>query len=113
MTAGEWSQVRGAASCGTGVGGHCWAIESATRNGYGVLARELWEPEGPVPRGPGDLQWQAEGTTVGAEDYLLRLCGWLWLPSPSLPPPKEWKEVGVNYSDILAERHQGRILSQQ
>lgn len=66
-----------------------------------------------LSHGGPDLQWQAEGTTVGAEDYLLGSCGWLRLPSPSPPPPKEWKEVGVNYSDISAEWHQGRILSQQ
>lgn len=49
-----------------------------------------------LSHGGPDLRGQAEGTTVGSEDCLLGLCGWLWLPSPSLPPPKEWKEVGVN-----------------
>lgn len=56
---------------GTGLGGRCGALSWLRETGaeswqgsYGSLEEVLsdWEP---------DLQWQAEGTTVGAEYYLL------------------------------------------
>lgn len=111
MTAGEWSQVLGPASWGTGVGGRCGALNWLRGTGA-----ESWQESNGslevLSDGESDLQWQAEGTTVGTEYYLLSSYWWLWPPSPSLPLAQDWKEVGINYFDISAERHQDRILSQ-
>lgn len=110
MTAGEWSQVLEPASCGIGVGGHCGAL-SWPREPGAESWQESYGSLKVLSHGGPDLQ--AEGTTVGAGYYLLSSYWWLWQPSPSLPPALEWKEVGINYSDVSAERHRDRIVSQQ